>query len=113
MVGKVMPERVTAEHAVSEQTLAEQTSAEQAVIEFDYDAAAELFPSRKHKSRRRPIGYRRFGHAADAIRFAIEELAPEFLLGACLEVDEERYDGGGIRRLYESKDYPLIRGARA
>jgi hypothetical protein len=96
-----------------EKVALEQVTAGQAVIEFDYDAAAELFPSRKHKSSRRPIRYRRFGHAADAIRFAIEELAPEFLLGACLEVDEERYDGGGIRRLYESKDYPLIRGAPA
>ena len=96
-----------------EKVTLEQETAGQAVIEFDYDAAAELFPSRKHKSSRRPIGYKRFGHAADAIRFAIEELAPEFLLGACLEVDEERYDGGGIRRLYESKHYPLTRGAPA
>jgi hypothetical protein len=96
MVGKVILEQMTLERAA---------------IDFDYEAAAELFPSRKLKSRQRPIGYRRFGHAAEAIRFAIEELAPEFLLGACLEVDEERYDSGGIRRLYESKDYPLIRGA--
>ncbi len=101
------------EKATLERVTVEQTAVEQATIEFDYDAAAELFPSRKQKSNRRPIAYRRFGHAADAIRFAIEELAPEFLLGACLEVDEERYDSGGIRRLYESKDYPLIRGAQA
>lgn len=102
MVGKAMPEQVTVEHA----------AVEQAIIEFDYDAAAELFPSRKQTSRRRPIGYRRFGRAADAIRFAVEELPPEFLLGACLEVDEERYNNQGIRRLYDSMDYPLIRGAR-
>jgi hypothetical protein len=101
MVGKVMLEPVTVEHA----------AVEQAIIEFDYDSAAELFPSRKQNSRRRPIGYRRFGHAADAIRFAIEVLPPEFLLGACLEVDEERYNNQGIRRLYDSTDYPLVRGA--
>jgi hypothetical protein len=82
---------------------------EKAVIGFDYRAEAELFPSRNRKPKRHPIGYRRFAHAADAIRFAIEELPPEFLLGALLEVDEERYDEDGIRRLYESMDYPLAR----
>jgi hypothetical protein len=78
---------------------------------FDYNASAELFPCRNKKSSRRTIGYRRFGHAADAIRFAVEELAPESLVGAYLEVDEARYDFGGIRRLYESLDYPLVRRA--
>jgi hypothetical protein len=91
----------------------EKTIVEQAAAGFDYNAEAELFPSRNRKSRRQPTGYRRFAHAADAIRFAIEELPPEFLLGACLEVDEERYDSGAIRRLYESMDYPLIRDAAA
>jgi len=84
---------------------------EQATIGFNFNTEAELFARRNRKSRWQPIGYRRFAHAADAVRFAIEELPAEFLMGANLEVDGERYDGNGIRRLYESIDYPLIRRA--
>jgi len=75
MIGKIMLKQVTVAEVV----------VEEAVARFDYNAEAELFPSRNKRSGRRPVGYRRFGHAADAIRFAIEELAPEFLLGAHLE----------------------------
>lgn len=77
---------------------------------FDYNAPAELFPTRKRKGSR-PMGYRRFAKAADAIRFAIEELSPELLIGAHLEVEERRFDSDGIRRLYESAGYPLARRA--
>jgi hypothetical protein len=45
------------------------------------------------------------------IRFAIEELPPELLLAAQLKVAEERFNGDGIRRLYESAEYPLARRA--
>lgn len=76
---------------------------------FDYAAEAELFPGRSSRSRVRAVGYKRFAHAADAIKFAIEELPPEALSGACLEIDEERFDARGICRLYERADYPLPR----
>lgn len=76
---------------------------------FDYDAQAELFSARSRKSSRQASAYRRFDRAADAIRFAIEDLPPEQLLRAHLQVEESRFDGNGIRRLYEAAEYPLVR----
>jgi hypothetical protein len=83
------------------------------MLAFDYGVPAELFPARSRKYRRQSIGYRRFARAEEAIRFAVEELPPEILLGAFLEVDGERYGGDEIRRLYESPDYLLPRRAAA
>jgi hypothetical protein len=77
---------------------------------FDYGTEAELF-SRQGNARRRPLGYKRFARAADAIRFAIEDLPPQSLLGTYLEVDAVTYESAQIRRLYESADYPLVRAA--
>jgi len=77
--------------------------------EFNYKAAAELFPTRRRIPRRRPLGYKRFAQAAHAIRFAMEDVAPELLVGAYLEVEEQRYSNNDIRRLYESANYPLAR----
>lgn len=81
------------------------------MVAFDYGVPAEVFPARNRKYRRQPIGYRRFARAADAIRFAIEELPPELLLGTFLEVDGERHGSAEIRRLYESSNYLLPRRA--
>jgi hypothetical protein len=75
---------------------------------FDFDAPADLFPARTRLGRR-PIGYRRFDTAAEAIRYAVEQMPSEFLNGTVMEVDSERIDGAGIRHLYESKDYPLTK----
>jgi hypothetical protein len=83
------------------------------MAEFDYSAAAELFPTRRRLARRQSFGYKRFTQAAQAIRFAIEDMPPASLVGAFLEVDEQRYSGDDIRRLYESAEFPLTRhGAR-
>ena len=76
----------------------------------NYNAEAELFPPRRRSFSRGPVGYRRFKSAAEAIRFAMEELPPELLLGAYLVVEEDRFDGSSaIRQLYESEAYPLKR----
>ena len=79
---------------------------------FDYQATAELFPGKNHRVRSRVIKYMRFNHAADAVQFAIEKLPTEVFLGAYLEVNEERYDSRGIRRLYDHPDYPFARLAK-
>ena len=78
---------------------------------FDYSTEAELFPTRSRKTKRQPFGYSRFARAADAIRFAIEELPAELLRDTCLAVDEKKFDRDEIRRLYDSNQYPLVRRA--
>ena len=75
---------------------------------FDYNAPAELFPSRGRTNRSR-IAYRRFTTAAAAIQFAIEVMPPASLIGAFLEVNEMRFRVQEIRALYDSDEYPLPR----
>ena len=77
---------------------------------IDYNSPAELFlPKPKGGGGRRPIGYRRFATAAEAIRFAVEEFPAVRTLGAWMQVGEERFDSDEIYRLYESSGYPLRR----
>ena len=76
---------------------------------FSFKKSAELFPAAVCRKRRAGFTYRRFDTAADAVRFAIEELPADSLNGAYLQVDEARFDQNGIRSLYESCDFPLPR----
>ena len=78
---------------------------------FDFKAPADLFPARS-RTGHRPVGYRRFASAAEAIRYAVEQMPSEFLDGTILEIENERVDGAGIRVLYDSAEYPLARKPR-
>ncbi len=77
---------------------------------FNYNAPAELFPSRNRKIAKK-VKYRRFDRAAEAIRYAVEELPEPLLLGAFIEMDDERLGHKDIRALYDSADYPLTKRA--
>jgi len=74
-------------------------------VTFDYGIPAELFTG-KRKGGPRQLRYRRFATAAEAIRFAVEELPA---VRALMQVGDQRFDGDDIQRLYESNDYPLQR----
>ncbi|MGH6926217.1 MAG: hypothetical protein ACRED5_21020 [Propylenella sp.] len=76
---------------------------------FDYDAPAEIFMTRARFGGKSPISYRRFDTAAEAIQFAVEQVPTPLLVGAILEVKEQRYDHRGIRELYDRETYPLAR----
>jgi hypothetical protein len=89
--------------------MAENTPGDTAV----FDQEAELFLVRSQKVSGRLARYRRFGRAADAIRFAIEELPSQSLAGAYLEIEEVRFGSREMRRLYDSAAYPFTRRAAA
>ncbi len=79
---------------------------------FNYNAMAELYPSRRF-AKSQQTQYRRFRSAAEAIRHMMEEMPRTWLPGSFLEVDEVRFEGDRIRALYESAAYPLTRAAVA
>jgi hypothetical protein len=80
-----------------------------AINVFNYQAPAEVFMTRGYAARKSPVTYRRFTTAAEALRFAVEELPAPVLVGAVLEVLEDRFDHQAIRELYSQPRYPLPR----
>jgi hypothetical protein len=77
------------------------------MTKFDYKTPAELFMAKRKGGARQPLGYRRFGTAAEAIRFAVEEFPAVRTLGAWLQIGDERSDD--IQKLYDSAEFPLKR----
>jgi hypothetical protein len=78
-------------------------------MSFDYTSPADLFTAKRKSTLRARLACRRFTTAAEAIRFAVEDVPAIRMLGAWLQVGEERFDSEKIHRLYESDDYPLQR----
>lgn len=78
---------------------------------FDYSASAGLYPCKTVKRTTR-LRYQRFDSVAEALRFAIEDMPASLLRGSVLEVDEARYDGQQMQKLYEADAYPLPRRRR-
>ena len=74
----------------------------------NYAAPAELFPSRRY-AKTPSTRYRRFPNAAEAVRYAIEEMPEAWLIGTFLDIDGTRYEGRQIRALYDAEAYPLER----
>jgi hypothetical protein len=73
---------------------------------FDYDAPAELYTGGGRGARRsQNLHYWRFDSAAQALQYAFEQLPPEELPTAMLEVDEVRYTGDELRALYAADRY--------
>ena len=72
---------------------------------FDYNAPAELFLAKRTKGSRE--NYRRFATAAEAIRYAVEDLRTPRAFGAWLQVGDERFNSNEIQRLYQASEYPL------
>jgi hypothetical protein len=70
----------------------------------DYNAPAELFLSKPAKGSRKK--YRRFATAAEALRYAVDDLRIPKAFGAWLEVGDERFNSTEIQRLYEALPKP-------
>ena len=76
---------------------------------FEFSEPAELYGGNRWGGRPTSITYRRFETAADAIQYAIEELSSPLRRACVLEVNENRFSHSEIRKLYDSRGYPLPR----
>jgi hypothetical protein len=78
-----------------------------------YKMEASLYYAKGASSSRKALVLRRFAKAAEAIRFAVEDLQPKLLGGCSLEVEESYYFGQEIRPLYDHQAFPLRRRTKS
>lgn len=77
--------------------------------DFDYGAPAGVFTQMRYGRRGSGAKYRRFDTAAEAIRYAVEEVPAPLLPGITMEVGDETLDHLAILRLYEDPRFPAAR----
>ncbi len=75
---------------------------------FNYTGGAGLYAGHSRVGISGPR-YRRFETAAEALRFAVEDMPKSLQRGSLLEIDGARFDHEQIRALYDAPDYPLSR----
>jgi hypothetical protein len=80
--------------------------------DFNYLARAELFLGSDWDTAT-SSGARVFRRAANALRFAFEEVAPVSLRGARMRIGERQFAGHELSALYASHHYPLPRKQRS
>ena len=97
---------------VNERDRAQARRHAQNLSRFDYNAPAELFPSRNKKCRTQ-ARYKRFNTAAEAVRFAVEDVPAPAMVGAYLVVEDARFGADEIHYLYDQAAFPLKRAARS
>ena len=74
---------------------------------LDYSSSAELFAVQR-LGRKQSLYYQRFDTAAEAIKFAVEEM-PATSSNLVLETEFNRVDAKGIAGLYAAEGFPLER----
>jgi hypothetical protein len=79
---------------------------------FNYDMPGEFYSRKRQGSRLSGLSYQRFDTAAEAIRFAIEDLPSAEFTSCMLEANGERFGARELKALYASPRYPLQRPTR-
>jgi hypothetical protein len=79
------------------------------MIYFNYNASVDFYSRRSPGKKASSLTFQRFDTAAEAIRFAIEDLPSAAFGGCMLEADGERFGAKELKELYASPRYPLPR----